>query len=486
MLLQGETAVGKTSTVQYIADMSGNRCIRLNNHEHTDLSEYVGSYTSDGSSGQLVFRDGPLVSAMRHGYWVVLDELNLAPGEVLEALNRVLDDNREIIIPETQEVIHAHPNFRVFATQNPPGAYAGRKALSRAFRNRFIEMHFCELPDNELEDLVSKRCQIPPSHAKRLVAVMRDLAVRRRRSGIFAGRQGFMTMRDLFRWARRYSVSEEHEKNYDWNQHLADHGYLLLAGQARNPEDEQTVVQTLEKHFRCKLKPNERLFNSDNSKLSNTVKGLVDKLIENSQLHDEFKHLVFTKSLRKMAVLLVSAFKFGEPVLLVGDTGCGKTTLCQLIAFSYGVDLITLNCHLHTEAGDFIGSLRPSKGGENMLFEWQDGPLTKAMINGSAFLVDEISLADDSVLERLNSVLDVDDKSLLIPEKSSAAGSSEVVVIHAAKEFRIIATMNPAGDFGKRELSPALRNRFTELYCPAVEDSEELIAIAEFNIQNER
>lgn len=34
-----------------------------------------------------------------------------------------------------------------------------------------------------------------------------------------------------------------------------------------------------------------------------------------------------------------------------------------------------------------------------------DGPLIKAMVNGDVFLADEISLADDSVLERLNSLL---------------------------------------------------------------------------------
>jgi midasin len=28
--------------------------------------------------------------------------------------------------------------------------------------------------------------------------------------------------------------------------------------------------------------------------------------------------------------------------------------------------------------------------------------------------------------------------------------------------------MNPGGDFGKRELSPALRNRFTEIWVEAI------------------
>lgn len=41
----------------------------------------------------------------------------------------------------------------------------------------------------------------------------------------------------------------------------------------------------------------------------------------------------------------------------------------------------------------------------NKLFEWVNGPLIEAMVDGSIFLADEISLADDSVLERLNSLL---------------------------------------------------------------------------------
>lgn len=168
--------MGKTSLISYLAKSSGNKCVRINNHEHTDLQEYVGSYIAD-LEGKLIFREGLLVEAMRKGHWIILDELNLAPTDVLEALNRVLDDNRELFIPETQETVKADANFMLFATQNPPGAYGGRKMLSRAFRNRFVELHFNEIPPNELEFILHKRCQMALSYAKKMINVMIELQV---------------------------------------------------------------------------------------------------------------------------------------------------------------------------------------------------------------------------------------------------------------------------------------------------------------------
>lgn len=35
------------------------------------------------------------------------------------------------------------------------------------------------------------------------------------------------------------------------------------------------------------------------------------------------------------------------------------------------------------------------------------------------------------------------------------------------------------GDYGKKELSPALSNRFTSIWVPAIEDNQELLAILE-------
>lgn len=57
VLLQGETSVGKTSLISFLARRTGNVCHRINNHEHTDTQEYMGAYAAD-QTGRLVFREG--------------------------------------------------------------------------------------------------------------------------------------------------------------------------------------------------------------------------------------------------------------------------------------------------------------------------------------------------------------------------------------------------------------------------------------------
>lgn len=243
VLLQGPTSSGKTSLVEYLATVTGHRFVRINNHEHTDVQEYLGAYTTD-ASGKLIFQEGILVEAVRNGYWVVLDELNLAPSDVLEALNRLLDDNRELFVPELQSAVRAHPHFMLFATQNPPGIYGGRKVLSRAFRNRFVELHVDDIPDDELQVILENRCSIPGSYAHKMVDVMKDLQRHRQSSQVFAGKHGFITARDLFRWGERHANGFEE---------LASDGYMLLAERLRDENEKKVVQNTLERHMRVKI-----------------------------------------------------------------------------------------------------------------------------------------------------------------------------------------------------------------------------------------
>lgn len=256
---------------------------------------------------------------------------------------------------------------------------------------------------------------MPDSYCKQIISVMTDLQVRRKSTAAFAGKQGFITLRDLFRWGERYRLAPDvGNRLYDWSQHLADEGYLVLAAKVRKPEEADEIRQVIKKHLKRDVDP-QTLFTL-NDKTSSVTKFILEKVM--SKGHDEaFSHIVWTYHMRRLAVLVGKACQFREPVLLVGETGGGKTTICQVIAATSDRKLHTVNCHMHTESSDFIGSLRPNRNhtdAENhKLFEWVDGPLIQAMLSGDLFLADEISLADDSVLERLNSLLGTR-KSLIV------------------------------------------------------------------------
>lgn len=282
---------------------------------------------------------------MRKGYWIILDELNLAPSEVLEALNRVLDDNRELFIPETQQTVKAHNNFMLFATQNPPGVYGGRKVLSRAFRNRFIELHFDTIPPNELQTILHERCHMPESYCKQIINVMMELQMRRKTTAAFSGKQGFITLRDLFRWGERYRLAPDvGTKYYDWNQHLADEGYLVLAAKVRRFEEGEEIKEVIKKHLKREVDPS-KLFTLSNE-TSSVTKPILEAMLQQSL--QGFEHIVWTYQMRRMAVLVTKSCLFKEPVLLVGETGGGKTTVCQLVAAMTARKLWCVNCHMHT------------------------------------------------------------------------------------------------------------------------------------------
>ncbi|RAO66769.1 uncharacterized protein BHQ10_002781 [Talaromyces amestolkiae] len=510
ILLQGPTSSGKTSMVEYLAKVSGNKFVRINNHEHTDLQEYLGSYVST-DDGSLKYQEGVLVEALRNGYWIVLDELNLAPSDVLEALNRLLDDNRELFLPETQEVIQPHPNFMLFATQNPAGLYGGRKVLSRAFRNRFLELHFDDIPEDELEYILRERTQIAPSFCSRIVSVYKKLSVLRQSTRLFEQKNSFATLRDLFRWALRQADDRET---------LAINGFMLLAERVRNSSERAAVKKVIEDVMKVKID-------------EDAIYGLAELERRAEGKSSLSQNIVWTKAMRRVFVLVSEALRNNEPVLLVGETGCGKTQICQAVAEIYGKEMFIVNAHVNLETGDIVGAQRPLRNRSAIerqlhddlasvlsnsphtepetsttsledlktafaqlspeileevpsellsriktnttrsqaLFEWSDGSLITAMKTGQYFLLDEVSLADDSVLERLNSVLEPH-RSLLLAEK----GPVDSLVV-AQDGYQFLSTMNPGGDYGKRELSAALRNRMTEIWVPQLSEEEDILPI---------
>lgn len=106
VLLEGSPGVGKTSLVAALARASGHSLVRVNLSEQSDMMDLLGADlpAAGGAAGEFAWADGPLLSALRSGHWVLLDELNLAPQAVLEGLNALLDHRREVYVPELDAV----------------------------------------------------------------------------------------------------------------------------------------------------------------------------------------------------------------------------------------------------------------------------------------------------------------------------------------------------------------------------------------------
>jgi midasin len=106
VLLEGSPGVGKTSLVAALAAAAGHALVRINLSEQSDMMDLLGADlpAAGGGAAEFSWADGPLLTALRTGAWVLLDELNLAPQAVLEGLNALLDHRREVYVPELDTV----------------------------------------------------------------------------------------------------------------------------------------------------------------------------------------------------------------------------------------------------------------------------------------------------------------------------------------------------------------------------------------------
>lgn len=171
---------------------------------------------------------------------------------------------------------------------------------------------------------------------------MRDLQYYRQESNVFSGNDTVITVRDMLKWAHR---------DKDTIEVIGHEGYILLAERMRNKTDREFVKQIIEKHLKVKIDIDAYYEQYFSTHLQGIFDIDEDTLIQTTGM----KTIVVTKTLKKLAVLVHKCILAKEPVLLVGETGCGKTTICQLLSLFLHHPLFSINVHQNTETSDFIG-----------------------------------------------------------------------------------------------------------------------------------
>ena len=198
-------------------------------------------------------------------------------------------------------------------------------------------MHFYlrDLHAKDLVTIVKARCDIPETRAKTLVDVMESLKLVRSRQNFFAGKESLITIRDLLKWGSRDIVDYSN---------MAIEGNSILVERLRHPEEKKIVKKIIEDTC-IKGEVVDPL-----SHYKSYAEGILAKMGHVGDngaavLPMSDARIYWSDNFVRMFSLTFRCLEFKEPVLLIGETGCGKTTLAQLIAELLKVPLYMVNCH---------------------------------------------------------------------------------------------------------------------------------------------
>lgn len=100
-----------------------------------ELAAAEATATAAEGGFAFAFVEGALVQAVREGWWLLLDEMNLAPAEALERIAGLLERGGagSLVIAERGDAhgVPRHPSFRLFGAMNPATDAGGPAASPR-------------------------------------------------------------------------------------------------------------------------------------------------------------------------------------------------------------------------------------------------------------------------------------------------------------------------------------------------------------------
>ena len=160
MLFEGESGTGKSTAARVIATRCGIPFIAINCSTNIEESDMIGTFIpnpkkQNPEDPEFIWQDGALTKAVRNGYVGIIEELGGARPGILMKLNSLLDESRQLDLPNG-EVLKAHKNFRIIATTNI--GYEGTNRLNKALVNRFeICKKFVDLDEKEAKAVIIAR-----------------------------------------------------------------------------------------------------------------------------------------------------------------------------------------------------------------------------------------------------------------------------------------------------------------------------------------
>ncbi|MBN9542930.1 MAG: AAA family ATPase [Alphaproteobacteria bacterium] len=148
VLVQGLHGTGKSTHIEQVASRLNWPVLRVNLDGNLSRSEFIGrDYIVIKNDKQVLeFKEGLLPWSVKRPIALILDEYDAAKPDFLFILQRLLENDRKLVLIDENIVIDPHTDFRIFATSNTLGSgdflgiYAGTNQLNQAQLDRW---HIC-------------------------------------------------------------------------------------------------------------------------------------------------------------------------------------------------------------------------------------------------------------------------------------------------------------------------------------------------------
>ncbi len=385
-LLAGPPGSGKTFFINEIAKFMSysNDIVRIHLGDETDAKLLLGTYSSGATPGTFEWKSGVLTTALREGKWVLIEDIDKAPTEVLSILLTLLE-KREIRIPSRGEIIKAKDGFQLFSTISLNSNESEKKIIPDLIGLRLWNKIFLnEQSIDELKLIISTKWPRLKLFSNDLIttySLIRETYESSRFHSLCKGSHlRSISTRDLIKWASRidklllnanYTLLQE-----PLPQSIFDNIFAEAVDCFVGAVDDHEAIAFLTKEIGESLKiPTSRI----NLYLENHVpqfeddkeflrigRALLPKPTNSiTKFSSSFKKISASNSFattnhakRLMEQIGVSLTMI-EPTLLVGETGTGKTTIVQQMAELMGKKLTVINVSQQTESSDLLGGYKP-------------------------------------------------------------------------------------------------------------------------------